>query len=308
MSVSAFLRVSTTATDLHRAGTFFHEGLGFAPGEEMRVDDPQWARLMGIAPTSTVRATRMRLGAQEIELVCFDPPGRPYPTVRAANDRWFQHIAIVVDDIDGAWSRLEALSPFDISTDGPQLLPANTGGVSAFKFRDPDGHPLELLHLPSGVGDDAWHHSEGSKPLGYDHSAIVVADVERSMRFYQNLLGFRYGGRSLNTGVEQDRLDGLTHCLVDVVALEPAEVATPHLELLCYRQPPCEVPVGDVDANDVESTRQVHRVDDLDRLAERLKDAGVRFVSPGVVTLATGERAAAIRDPDGHMIVLTQQG
>ena len=116
--------------------------------------------------------------------MAFDPPGRPYPDTRAANDRWFQHVAIVVADIEGVSARLERLSSRPISTGGPQLLPANTGGVTAFKFRDPDGHPLELLHFPPGVGDAVWRHGEGSGPLGYDHSAIVVEDLERSLSFY----------------------------------------------------------------------------------------------------------------------------
>jgi hypothetical protein len=32
----------------------------------------------------------------------------------------------------------------------------------------------------------------------------------------------------------------------------------------------------------------------------------VAFVSPGVLTLKDGSKAAAIRDPDGHMIVLLE--
>ncbi len=62
----------------------------------------------------------------------------------------------------------------------------------------------------------------------------------------------------------------------------------------------------DIVGNDIASTRQVHRVDDLDGLGDRLKGAGAVFVSPGIVTLADGGRAVTIRDPDGHMIVLTQ--
>jgi len=306
MHVSEFLRVSITVADLARAEAFYAEGLGFVPDDEAIIDDPQWARLMGLPSTATACSLRMRLGAQEVELVAFDPPGRPYPDIRAANDRWFQHIAIVVDDIESVAARLERLSAVPISIGGPQLLPANTGGVTAFKFRDPEGHPLELLHFPSGVGDAAWHLREGLQPLGYDHSAIVVNDVERSLSFYTELLGFRVGGRSLNTGIEQDHLDGLTHCVVDVVGLEPAEVPTPHIELLCYRQPPGRAPVDDIQANDIASTRQVHRVDDLDGLLGRLKAAGATFISPGIITLDAGGRAATIRDPDGHMIVLTQ--
>jgi catechol 2,3-dioxygenase-like lactoylglutathione lyase family enzyme len=306
MHVSALLRVGMTVSDLRQAEAFYCDGLGFAAGNETVIDDPAWARLMGVDSDVTARAVAMRLGAQEIELVAFDPPGRPYPDTRAANDRWFQHIAIVVNDIEGVSARLERLSSSPISTGGPQLLPANTGAVTAFKFRDPEGHPLELLRFPPGVGDAAWHHGEGSGPLGYDHSAIVVHDLERSLSFYTELLGFRVGGRSLNTGVEQDRLDGLSDCVVDVVGLAPADVPTPHLELLHYRQPPGRVPSADVRTTDIASTRQVYRVDDLDSLVGRLEEAGATFVSTGIVTLGNGERAASVRDPDGHMIVLRQ--
>jgi catechol 2,3-dioxygenase-like lactoylglutathione lyase family enzyme len=306
MHVSELLRVGVTVSDLRRAEAFYRDGLGFVRGSETVIGEPAWARLMGVDSPITVCAVDMRLGAQEIELVAFDPPGRPYPDTRAANDRWFQHVAIVVNDIEGVSARLERLSSRPISTGGPQLLPANTGGVTAFKFRDPDGHPLELLHFPPGVGDAAWHSGEGSGPLGYDHSAIVVEDLERSLCFYTGLLGFRVGGRSLNRGVEQDRLDGLIDCVVDVIGLEPADVPTPHLELLHYRQPPGRAPSTDVQATDIASTRQVHRVDDLDGVVGRLKEAGVPFVSPGIVTLQAGGRAASVSDPDGHMVVLTQ--
>ena len=306
MHVTEFMYVSTTVGDLRRTETFYGDGLGLTRVGEAVIEDPAWARLMGVESAFTVRALRMRLGTQEIELVNFDPPGAPYPEPRAGNDRWFQHIAIVASDIDDAYERLESRSPTHISTHGPQLLPANTGGVTAFKFRDPDGHPLELLYLPPDVGDAAWHSGKGSEPMGYDHSAIVVEDVERSIAFYTNLLGFRVSGRSLNTGIEQDRLDGLTNCVVDVVGLEPAEVPTPHLELLCYRRPPGRTQTKDIDASEMASTRQVHRVDDLEGLVGRLRNAGVTFVSTDIVTLRTGDRAAAIRDPDGHIIVLMQ--
>jgi len=306
MHVAEFLRVSTTVTDLRRAEAFYRDGLGFEPGDETVIDDPAWARLMGLPSATVVRVLRMRLGAQAVELAVFDPPGRPYPEVRASNDPWFQHIALVVDDIAGVFDGLERLAVTPISVGGPQLLPVNTGGVSAFKFRDPDGHPLELLYFPPGVGDPVWHGRKDSKPLGYDHTAIAVADVERSIEFYTGLLGFRVAGRSLNTGVEQDRLDGLNTCEVDVVALAPAEVPTPHVELLHYRTPAGEGISFDVAANDIASTRQVHRVDDLNSLVDQMKESGATFVSPGVVTLRDGSQAAAISDPDGHMILLTQ--
>ena len=38
----------------------------------------------------------------------------------------------------------------------PQRLPdwnATAGGIKAFYFKDPDGHPLEILQFPAGKGD-----------------------------------------------------------------------------------------------------------------------------------------------------------
>ena len=131
-------------------------------------------------------------------------------------------------------------------------------------------------------------------------------DIERSLAFYTELLGFHVAGRSLNRGSGQDRLDGLAGCEVDVVALEPAAVAVPHVELLHYRRPPGRSLSAGFGANDVPSVRQVHAVDDLDALVGRLGERRrplrlVRHHDP-----ADGTRAASVRDPDGHMLVLTE--
>ncbi len=110
-------------------------------------------------------------------------------------------------------------------------------------------------------------------------------------------------GRSLNQEPEQDRLDGLQNTKVDVVALSPAAVPTPHVELLHCRTPQRQAAVSPVQANDLASVRQVHKEEDLEGLAARLERSGATFVSPGIVRLQTGGQALSIRDPDGHMIM-----
>jgi len=88
----------------------------------------------------------MRLGAQDIGLLRFARQGRPYPRDSRSDDLWFQHLAIVVNDMDAAYAHLSLSAVWrPISDGGPQLLPPSNGAVRAFKFRDPDGHPLELL-------------------------------------------------------------------------------------------------------------------------------------------------------------------
>lgn len=304
MAVTQLLKVSTTVADLERAVAFYRDGLGLASGTLTEWDDPAWSRLLGLDPTTRARSVEVPVGGKTLELVTFDPPGAPYPAERASNDQWFEHVALVAGDIAAVWRTLERHTPEVITAGGPDLLPPNTGSVSAFKFRDPEGHPLELISFPPGVGDPQWQNG-GAGLRGYDHTAIAVTDVERSLAFYQGLLGLRVAGRSLNQGPEQERLDGLAGCVVDVVALAPTAAPTPHVELLHYRMPEGRRAPTPAAANDVAATRQIHAVDNIGEMLRRLEDAGAALVSPGLVTLSGGSRAASVRDPDGHMLVLT---
>ena len=302
MPVTQLARVVITVADLPKSASFFRDGLGLDVGPERSLSDPAWMTLLGLPTETKARIVSVTLGNEVIELIAFDPKGAPYPTPRASNDPWFQHVALVAGDMEAVWKRLEAVKPETITEGAPVLLPPNTGSVTAFKFRDPEGHPLELISFPKSVGDPRWQ--QGSSGIrGYDHTAVAVTDLPRSVAFYEELLGFHVGGKSLNQGPEQDRLDGLKGTLVDVVALQPALSRTPHVELLHYRTPPGRVSASALQANDIASVRQVHKVDDLEGLAARLERGDANFVSPGIVTLKTGGRGVSLRDPDGHMIV-----
>lgn len=163
-------------------------------------------------------------GAQRLELREAAPDAALYPEPRHSNDQWFAHCALVTADIAADVARLRAHPFTPVSRAGPQLLP---GGITAFKFRDPDGHPLELIQFP---------HPDPRTAGGIDHCAIVVADVARSVAFY-TALGLVKTARQLNKGPAQEALDDLDGVRVEVVAMMPS-VAAPHLELLGYRAPP----------------------------------------------------------------------
>lgn len=195
---------------------------------------------------------RLRLGNETVQVHRAD--GAPYPADLPSNDARFQHFAVIVSDMDAAYKRLLSVEGWTpISTRGPERLPEASGGVGAFKFRSPEGHPLELLQFPAGEAPAPWDSRPGLH-LGIDHSAIGVADTETSIGFYEGL-GFSVAARQTNRGAEQGRLDGLGgEPVVEVTALNPPGGAPPHLELLCYRRP-APIRSGPAEPGDVAATR-----------------------------------------------------
>ena len=290
------LRVGRNTADLERAVAFYCEALGF------RVDELQavlaWTLLPGLCDTPP-RSAVLTLGAQTLVLTEF-PGSAPYPAHSASNDAWFQHCAIIAEDMHAAYDRVMQHARA-ITQGGPQTLPPSTGSVTAFKFRDPDGHPLELIAFPDGTGDPAWRSVRtGSPTLGIDHSAISVADVERSILFYE-LLGLNVATRGVNRGIEQQRLDDLDEVEVDVIAMQ-ATTRMPHLELLGYRQPRGRAsPAAALTA--ISADRLVWQAADIDVLLDALIEAGFAdaIVASGFIGSTT---VALLRDPDGHLIVL----
>ncbi len=255
--------VARNVSDL-AATAAFYEALGFealGPAEE----DAELAVVLGVE-----RATSLRLvlGAQQLELTQCAPPGSAYPAAAKSDDARFQHIAIVTQDIFEIQRYALRAGATPISYNGPQQLPKESGGAMAWKFRDPDGHPLELLQMPDGGA------LRGGPPTsGYDHSAICVTDVARSVRFY-HALGLSRQHWHLNHGAAQARLDGLDACAVEVVAMVP-ERAPPHVELLGYQG--MVVATHPMRSNDIAADRLV-------------------FSNPG------GELILR-RDPDGHFLL-----
>ena len=146
--------IEITVSDADRALKFYSEVLSFEKVSDQNVHDTNYLSLEGVS-ASGVRVVRMRLGDEYVELVQFaGTQGRPVPADSRSNDRWFQHIAIVVSDMGRAYERLRDAHVDQISF-GPQRLPdwnVNAAGIEAFYFRDPDRHALELIHFPPTKG------------------------------------------------------------------------------------------------------------------------------------------------------------
>jgi catechol 2,3-dioxygenase-like lactoylglutathione lyase family enzyme len=245
----------------------------------------------------------MRLGDQEIALTAFDPPGRPYPPGSTSSDLWFQHLAVVAADIDAGHAQVrEAERVMPITEGGPTRLPCAAGGVRAFKFRDGDGHPLELIEFHPESTPAAWRRQGRSDVfLGIDHTALAVADTSRSIAFFRSTLGLSPAMQTENTGAEQSRLDAVAGDRVIVTSLNPA-TEIPHLELLGY-ETGRRRPIRTAASNDVAATYVVLQTPDVTQTARALAASSARFISPGICTMGDGTRAVMILDPDGHRFI-----
>jgi catechol 2,3-dioxygenase-like lactoylglutathione lyase family enzyme len=284
-----------------RLAGFYEAAFGFTPTGAISIREPALAELIGV-PEATARVITLRLGEQQIALAGIWPSGRSYPRNVSGPSPLFQHCAIVVSDMAAAYARLSAQAGWNtISINGPQVLPASSGGVTAYKFRDPDGHPLELLAYPRNAVPARWQNFRASACLGIDHSAISITNTRRSVMFYERL-GLTCIGSSLNRGPEQDELDGIAEAFVEVTALALPTNSTPHIELLCYRDTGARewaLP----NTNDIAATRLVLAVDNKEILRALCAQCSDALLS-GPVRFESGAFQAMLRDPDGHSLCL----
>jgi len=300
-------RVTLVVSDLDRAEDDYVKTFGCSI--EQRDDiEPS---LTGVLCIRSARGRRslLRLGRERVELLEFtDLAGRPYPPDSTTTDLWFQHMAIVVNDMTDAHQRVMANRRFrPISRNGPVRLPDNSGGVTAFKFRDHDGHPLELLAFPEGRVPRAWRNADGAGPfLGVDHTAIAVSHSASSAEFFGSVFGFTVGGRTENRGPEQDALDDVDDVHVSVTRLAP-DLPAPRMELLRYhagtRRP---IPPG-TGSNDIVATHAVVRVASLDATAAALARRGTPLARDHLMILRGGIRAALVSGPDEHRFLVEER-
>ncbi len=305
--------VGLTVSNLDRSAAFYENVLDFRRQLDVEAAGDHYERLTGLSG-ARARTARMRLGTECLDLTEYlSPRGRPVPADSRSNDRWFQHVAIVVADMDRAYRRLRAAKVEHVSS-GPQRLPdwnPKAGGIRAFYFRDPDRHVLEVIWFPTGKGDPRWRVASQRWPaevfLGIDHTAIAVGDTGASLRFYQGVLGFRIVGESENWGTEQEHLNAVFGARLRITTLR-AE-SGPGIELLEYLAPRDGRAIPqDEQPNDLFHWQTELEVNDIDEAARILRGAGALLVSSTPVAVPDCRlgfaRALLARDPDGHAIEL----
>jgi catechol 2,3-dioxygenase-like lactoylglutathione lyase family enzyme len=142
--------------------------------------------------------------------------------------------------------------------------------------------------------------------VGAHHTSFTVEQIDRSIEFLRHQLGLELLYRREVREEYFAQIVGVPGCAV-VAALLRIPGTTHHVELFEYQVPrgvrveprPC----------DPGSSHLSLLVDDLPALYERLRKAGVRFVSPPVLVAAGPNRGGYgvyLRDPNGVLIELFQ--
>src|SRR6266699_1002619 len=277
--------IGLTVGDLDRELMFYTNTLPFELVSISEVSNREQDTLLGLSDVK-LRVANLKLGDERITLMeHLVNKGRPIAADSQSYDHWFQHIAIVVRDMDKAYEQLRQHKVKHVST-SPQTLPAwNKGaaGIEAFYFRDPENHVLEIIFFPPGKGDPKWQHA-GTKPesdlplfLGIDHTAIVVSDTDKSLAFYRDLLGLSVAGEIENYGVEQEHLNQVFGARLRITALRAEK--GPGIEFLEYITPPGgrDLP-ADAKSNDLIFWDTQLTVDDVANLSAKLHESGGTFV------------------------------
>ena len=308
--VTSVTHVAYTVSDTENAVSFLKKNVDAKVKYTKNISSKSLQRLFGIKDeTLSLQLTVVAIGSNEIRLLEFDSklPARVIPIDSRSNDLWFQHIAIVVNDMNAAYDQVHANKVEHVST-APQTLPdyiPAAAGISAFYFRDKDDHNLELIYFPEGKGNPKWKENTNKRFLGIDHTAIGISDTDTSLRFYKDVLGMKVAGNSENYGSEQEHLNQVFGARLLITGMQAKQGFG--VEFLEYIAPPGGKTYP------VDSTPLDHwywhtamQVNDLLGLLNKIEGENYTIVSNGIVSLEVLNYAkcAIVRDPDGHAVLL----
>lgn len=144
-----------------------------------------------------------------------------------------------------------------------------------------------------------------------DHVNLVVEDLDGVAHFYQELLGLKITRRVTISGRWIDQTVGLDDVIGEVIYLDPP--AGPRVELIRYRAPAADRPAGLGQSNTPGLRHLAFRVRDIDGIVTKLRDAGVKFLSPiqrvPTEQVSYGDVQKHIvyfHDPEGNLLELCE--
>lgn len=147
-----------------------------------------------------------------------------------------------------------------------------------------------------------------SAVIRLDHLAVTVSDMDRSLRFYCDLLGLERSAEHELEGPTISRMAGKERVRLKVVRLTCPQTPEIQIDLQQYIEPRSRV--ADCQLGDIHNTHFCVEVDDLGQTYREWKAKGVEFVSEPVdFDLGPEEGKLSVvffLDPDGNVLELVQ--
>ncbi len=141
--------------------------------------------------------------------------------------------------------------------------------------------------------------------IATDHTGFTVANLERSLAFWQNVLGFELSHRAHHTGDLASEVTGVPGAEISIAVLK----APGHrIELLEYHAP-SDRKRANVRPCDVGSVHVALKVDNLDAVLSAVAASGWSGAGkPQILKTGpnAGKRIVYVRDPDGTTIEFMQ--
>jgi catechol 2,3-dioxygenase-like lactoylglutathione lyase family enzyme len=143
--------------------------------------------------------------------------------------------------------------------------------------------------------------------ISTDHTGITVSNLERSLAFWRDVLGFELSHTAHQTGELAREITGVTGAELKLAVLKAP--GGHKIELLEYLAPPDRTKHADLRPCDVGSVHVALTVNDLDAVLQRIAASGWKTAGKAQVLQSgpnAGKRVVYVRDPDGTTIELMQ--
>ena len=149
--------------------------------------------------------------------------------------------------------------------------------------------------------------SKSFRILAADHTGITVSNLERSLHFWQNVLGFELSHTAYQTGELAREITGVAGAELKLAVLKAP--GGHKIELLEYLAPPDRTKHADLRPCDVGSVHVALTVNDLDAILQRIAACGWKTAGKPQTLQSgpnDGKRVVYVRDPDGTTIELME--
>jgi catechol 2,3-dioxygenase-like lactoylglutathione lyase family enzyme len=222
---------------------------------------------------------------------------------KAAWEPGAAHIDLTVTDARALWSKLKAAGMLWPRSWGGKLvpLPGQTKYTMAY-ITDPDGMDVEIVDQRPAMPATATQPARPADPPGFNHIGLVVLDSIKAKAFYGGLLGEQFP-KTESAWLSNDFMDSAVGGHGNVLRIfngtfaEAADRnARMRFEVVEYKNR--KKPVAPYSITDIGVNYIGFEVSGIDAFVTRLKKAGVKVVSDGIVTMNGGYRVALVRDPD----------